>query len=120
MKGLEHAAVALEALADGRVPEQASVLAGALALQTLSHRGVPGRDIRDAASGLETLATGGTLDLNSAGRERAGKLAEIVRGHIPKPRKAADTIAAIVKRGPVQQVSNNYQRGISDVKPSRE
>jgi hypothetical protein len=119
MKGLEHAAQALEALAEGRVPEQASVLAGALALKRLAFR-TTGRDIFDALSGLETLATGGTLELNSAGRERAGKLAEIVRGHIPKPKKTADTIAAIVKRGPVQQVSNNYQRGMSDVKPSRE
>jgi hypothetical protein len=119
MKGLEHAAQALEALAEGRVPEQSSVLAGALALKSLAFR-TTGRDIFDAASGLETLATGGTLDLNSAGRERAGKLAEIVRGHIPKPKKQADTIAAIVKRGQVQQVSNNYQRGLSDGKPSRE
>lgn len=119
MKGLEHAAVTLEALANDRVPEKASVLAGALALKRLAFR-TTGRDIFDALSGLETLATGGTLELNSAGRERAGKLAEIVRGHIPKPKKPADTIAAIVKRGPVQQVSNNYQRGMSDAKPSRE
>jgi hypothetical protein len=119
MKGLEHAAQALEALAEGRAPEHSSVLAGALALKGLAFR-TTGRDIFDALSGLETLATGGTLDLNSAGRERAGKLAEIVRGHIPKPKKTADTIAAIVKRGPVQQVSNNYQLGLSDVKPSRE
>jgi len=118
MKGLEHAVLALEDLAGGRVPEQASVLAGALALKRLAFR-TTGRDIFDALSGLETLATGGTPELNSAGRERAGKLAEIVRGHIPKPRKPADTVAAIVQRGPVQQVSDNYQRGMSDVKPSR-
>jgi hypothetical protein len=118
MKGLDHAVLALEALAGGRGPEQASVLAGALALKGLAFR-TTGRDIFDALSGLETLATGGTLDLNSAGRERAGKLAEIVRSHIPKPKKPADTIAAIVKRGPVQQVSNNYQGGIRGDKPSR-
>jgi hypothetical protein len=88
MKGLDHAVLALEALAGGRVPEQASVLAGALALKGLAFR-TTGHDIFDALSGLETLATGGTLDLNSAGRERAGKLAEIVRGHNPQAKEAS-------------------------------
>jgi hypothetical protein len=92
MKGLDHAVLALEALAGGRVPEQASVLAGALALKGLAFR-TTGHDIFDALSGLETLATGGTLDLNSAGRERAGKLAEIVRGHNPQAKEAGHSEA---------------------------
>ena len=35
--------------------------------------------MRDAAAGLETLATGGTVELDAAGRERAAKLAALVR-----------------------------------------
>ena len=37
--------------------------------------------LQSAADVLDTLATGGTLDLNAAGRERAAKLAILVRQH---------------------------------------
>jgi hypothetical protein len=59
-RSLQEAAAALDTLAAGQVPERATLLSGALA-------------------GLETLATGGMLDLDAAGRQRAAKLAERVR-----------------------------------------
>jgi hypothetical protein len=59
-QGLEAAVAALEALAEGRVPDQAAVLAGALA-------------------GLKVLASGGTLELDDAGQARAGSLAAHLR-----------------------------------------
>jgi hypothetical protein len=37
------------------------------------------RDILDAAAGLNIIATGGTLDLDDAGRHRARELAQAVR-----------------------------------------
>jgi hypothetical protein len=73
----------LEALAAGRAPERASVLAGALALDSICAWGAPDRDVLDAAAGLNILARGGSLDLNTSGRERAQKLAEAVRVYIP-------------------------------------
>ena len=76
---LHQAADALDALAAGRIPARAELIAGALTLKTLCIRIAPDRDLLDAAAGLETLATGGTLDLDEAGRHRAAKLAEIVR-----------------------------------------
>lgn len=83
MNGVEQAVSVLEALAAGRALDRASVLAGALALESLCAWGAPDRDVLDAATGLNILARGGSLDLNSAGRERAQKLAEAVRVHIP-------------------------------------
>lgn len=82
--GLRAAAAALDALATGQVPARADVLAGALALQTHCVREpAPSRDLLDAAAGLETLATGGTLGLDAAGRGRAGSLAALVRQLLP-------------------------------------
>jgi hypothetical protein len=76
---LQEAAAVLDTLAAGRVPDRAAVLAAALALSTHCSRTDPSRDMLDAAAGLETLATGGTLDLDATGRQRAAKLAQIVR-----------------------------------------
>jgi hypothetical protein len=77
---LHEAAAVLDTLAAGRVPDRAAVLAAALALSTHCNREAhPSRDMLDAAAGLETLATGGTLDLDATGRQRAAKLAQIVR-----------------------------------------
>ncbi len=82
--GLRTAADALDALAAGQVPERADALTGALALQTQClHAPAPSRDLLDAAAGLETLATGGTLDLDALGRERAARLAALVRQLVP-------------------------------------
>jgi hypothetical protein len=77
--GLADAVYSLEEQAAGRAPNRARVIAGALALNTLIHRGECDRDLLDAAAGLEYVATGGALDLNEAGRRRAGALADAVR-----------------------------------------
>ena len=76
---LHEAATVLDALAAGSTPSRAELLAGALALNTLCLSVASDRDLLDAAAGLETLATGGTLDLDEAGRQRAAKLAARVR-----------------------------------------
>ena len=76
---LNKAADVLETLAAGRVPERTALLSAALARSALCHRGGGDRDLRDAAAGLETLATGGTVELDAAGRERAAGLAALVR-----------------------------------------
>ena len=41
----------------------------------------PTLTLQNAADVLDIVATGGTLDLNAAGRERAAKLATLVRQH---------------------------------------
>jgi hypothetical protein len=76
--GLEDAAEALDALAAGMAPDRARVIAGALALDAFRWT-TPSRDLLDAAAGLRIIATGGTLDLDEAGRARARQLAEAVR-----------------------------------------
>jgi hypothetical protein len=82
LDSLESAAAVLDALAAGRVPDRAAVLAGALALNTWCSRRAPDRDLKDAAAGLETLATGGALDLDATGRQRAANLAAILRARV--------------------------------------
>ena len=76
---LFDAASALDELAAGRTPDRASVIAGALALDTLVQGGGADRELLDAAAGLEMLATGGDLSLDATGRERAARLAMAVR-----------------------------------------
>lgn len=76
---LNEAAAVLDMLAAGRLPDRAVVLSAALALSTHCGRTDPSRDMLDAAAGLEILATSGTLDLDAGGRQKAAKLAEIVR-----------------------------------------
>jgi hypothetical protein len=77
---LQAAVAALAALADGRVPDHPGVLIGALALKSLCDRNPsPSRDLLDAAAGLEIVATGGSLDLDAAGRARAAHFAALVR-----------------------------------------
>jgi hypothetical protein len=73
------AATALDALAAGLEPRRGDVISGALVLQTLVHRGEGDRDLQDAALGLEAVATGRSLDLDQAGRDRAAELAKKVR-----------------------------------------
>lgn len=73
------AADVLDDLAAGRTPDRAKLIAGALALQTLVQQGRASRDILDAAAGIETVATGGNLELVASGRERAAALAIVVR-----------------------------------------
>jgi hypothetical protein len=83
LAGLEDAAFALDALA-GMVPARARVSAGALAMDTLIlFCPWASRDLLDAAAGLRVIATGGTLDLDGAGRRRARHLAEAVRECAP-------------------------------------
>jgi hypothetical protein len=77
--GLEDAALVLDALAAGEVPDRALVICGALALDTLVQWTLPGRDLLDAAAGLNIIATGGNLDLDAVGRLRARELAGAVR-----------------------------------------
>ena len=42
-------------------------------------RGLADRELLDAAAGLKALATGGVLNLDNAGRQRARTLATYVR-----------------------------------------
>jgi hypothetical protein len=77
--GLSDAAAVLDELAAGNQPDRARLIAAALALDTLTKTTTPSRDLLDAAAGLQILATGGTLDLDDAGRSRARKFAETVR-----------------------------------------
>ena len=82
--GLEDAAIALDALAAGMVPDRARVIAGALAMDTLIlFWRWASRDLLDAAAGRRVIATGGSLDLDEAGRRRARHLAEAVRECAP-------------------------------------
>jgi hypothetical protein len=73
------AAAVLDELAAGNQPDRARLIAAALALDTLIKTTTPSRDLLDAAAGLQILATGGTLDLEDAGRSRARKFADTVR-----------------------------------------
>jgi hypothetical protein len=73
------AAAVLDELAAGNQPDRARLIAAALALDTLIKTTTPSRDLLDAAAGLQILATGGTLDLDDAGRSRARKFADTVR-----------------------------------------
>ena len=79
----QQAAAVFEALAAGRTPDRADVLNAALVLSTYCQRTNADRDLLDAAHGLERLATGRTLDLDATGRQRATKLAQIVRHLVP-------------------------------------
>jgi hypothetical protein len=85
ISGLSDAALALDALAAGTQPDRARLIAGALALDTLIKTTSASRDLLDAAAGLQILATGGTLDLDEAGRLRARQFAEAVRQLIVAP-----------------------------------
>ena len=76
---LQDAAAVLDELASGRTPDRTAVLSAALDLNTYCQGIDASRDLLDAAAGLETLATGGTLDLDATGRQRALKLAQVVR-----------------------------------------
>lgn len=76
---LLDAALALDDLAAGRVPDRPRLLAGALALDTLRLKGAADRDLLDAGAGLQILATGGVLDLDTQGRSRAAQLAAAIR-----------------------------------------
>jgi hypothetical protein len=77
--GLFDAAHCLDALAAGETPDRVSLVVGALALDTVAAWGGGDRDLLDAAAGLNIIATGGSLDLDAAGRARAGVLAASVR-----------------------------------------
>jgi hypothetical protein len=83
------AAAVLDELAAGKQPDRARLIAAALALDTLIKTTTPSRDLLDAAAGLQILATGGTLDLDDAGRSRARKFADAVRQLIVDPIYAA-------------------------------
>ena len=76
---LQDAAAVLDALASGRLPDRTAMLSAALDLNTYCQGIDASRDLLDAAAGLETLATGGTLDLDATARQRALKLAQVVR-----------------------------------------
>ena len=76
---LQDAAAVLDALASGRLPDRTAMLSAALDLNTYCLGIDASRDLLDAAAGLETLARGAMLDLDAAGRQRAMKLAQVVR-----------------------------------------
>jgi hypothetical protein len=77
--GLLDAALVLDDLAAGRVPDRARLLSGASALDTLRSSGIAIRDMLDAAAGLKAIARGGSPYLDEAGRALAGALAVAVR-----------------------------------------
>lgn len=75
---LQDAVDVLNAQAEGQpVVDRSQIICTALALQTAA-LGAFDRDLLDAAAGLEILATGGQLDLDETGRQRAGELAKVV------------------------------------------
>jgi hypothetical protein len=77
---LLDAAEALEALAAGHLPERTTaLLVAAQRLDSLCTCGTADRELLDAAAGLKTLAMGGALALDDAGRKRAAALAAHVR-----------------------------------------
>ena len=80
---LQDAAAVLDALASGRLPDRTAMLSAALDLNTYCRRTNADRYMLDAAAGLEAFATARTLDLDATGRQRASKLAQIVRQAIP-------------------------------------
>ncbi|AQV97556.1 hypothetical protein BJN34_27215 [Cupriavidus necator] len=81
-KGLLDAAMALEDLAAGNTPAAAQVTAGAAALEKI-HADFPGwRDVGDALFGLKALAGGSGMALDVKGRQRAARLADVVRSLI--------------------------------------
>jgi hypothetical protein len=89
ISGLEDAAITLDALAAGTAPDRARAIAGALALDALIVflPWAASLDLLDAAAGLRIIATGGSLDLNGAGRCRARQLAEAVRASVSRERE---------------------------------
>ncbi|AGW93610.1 MULTISPECIES: hypothetical protein [Cupriavidus] len=81
-KGLVDAAMALEDLAAGNMPAAAQVAAGAAALEKI-HADYPAwRDVGDALFGLKAIASGCGMELDAKGRQRAERLADIVRSLI--------------------------------------
>jgi hypothetical protein len=77
---LLDAAYALDELAAGRTPDRARLLAGARALDSVRVEGAPGdRDLLDAATELNLVAGGATIDLTKRGRARAAAWADAVR-----------------------------------------
>jgi hypothetical protein len=80
LKGLLDAALVLDDLAAGRVPDRARLLCGALALHTLQSSSIANRDMLDAAAGLRAIVRGGSPYLDETGRALAGALAIAVRG----------------------------------------
>ena len=76
---LQNVAALLDTLATGGVLDRTALLDAALAMNTYCSNRHPNRDMLDVAAGLEALATGGTLGLDAAGRQRAAKLATILR-----------------------------------------
>ncbi|WP_454753005.1 hypothetical protein [Cupriavidus necator] len=81
-KGLVDAAMALEDLAAGNMPAAAQVAAGVAALEKI-HADYPAwRDVGDALFGLKAIASGCGMELDAKGRQRAERLADIVRSLI--------------------------------------
>jgi hypothetical protein len=75
---LQDAVKVLRDQAAGRpLTDKSQVIAAALALEAAT-LGTSSRDLLDAVAGLMTLATGGALELDQLGRERAAHLAAVV------------------------------------------
>ena len=73
----------LDALASGRIPHRTAMLSAALDLNTYCQGIDASRDLLDAAAGLKTLVNWERIDLDATGRQRATKLAQVVRQAIP-------------------------------------
>jgi len=89
---LLDAAEVLRDLANARpAGNRPRLIAGALALSTATYT-CDDRNLADAAIGLRLLATGGTLDLDEAGRRRAAFLATVVDGLISTKPESEDDL----------------------------
>jgi hypothetical protein len=77
-EALERAALALEGVARGAALDRTLAMEAAQTLRTYADH-TQDMDLLDAAAGLERLATGGKLPLDSLGRRLAAELAELVR-----------------------------------------
>lgn len=82
---LQDAFEVLNAQAEGRLlADRSQLISAALALRAVTMN-TSDRDLLDAAAGLECWATGGKLNLNEAGRRRAGQLANKVAALAAQP-----------------------------------
>lgn len=82
LRGLEDAAIALEDLAEGRMPPGPRLAAGIAALEATCGRNPQWRDLADALFGLKALSESGAMALDGKARNHASRLADVVRSMI--------------------------------------
>jgi hypothetical protein len=114
---LADAAYALDEQTAGRTPDHHRLLAGAIALDTLTREGDADRDILDAAAGLKLVAEGGALVLDSSaicrGRIGSVEIIPIAQCEIMRPRVAVDNEQARADTASVSGVHVGLHNGVS-------